>query len=287
MPPNCSRTIPTSSRDKRLRALLGGLAMLLLPAGPLVHAAEDFTLVMIGNSMQGTGIDFPSLSRRIGHKVESLKSGGAMSAWKFATLWHVAKRASRPKFVLVSTRRNYVTLPVCRVEGKYGRAIKRAVAGDPALEKIIAEVAHPTQGGGDRKEFNFAKAVDRSFLPHMIRAVRAAGMQLILVRAHSRSFAKGRKAERVKQKYAEDLTAYLQTHGATFLDYQSHPKIDVVENYADGDHLNEKGRRAWTALVAADLKAILAGRRALNERTDPTASGVDRARGKKLLGKKP
>ena len=45
---------------------------------------KDYYMAMIGNSMQGDGIDFRALSRAVGHRVKSIRSGGAMSVHKFS-----------------------------------------------------------------------------------------------------------------------------------------------------------------------------------------------------------
>jgi len=111
-----------------MQKIMNGIAPLLGVAaaclGMATEAADDDHLVMLGNSMQGCGIDFPRLSKAIGHRVESQVSGGVMSAHKFAMLWNVAHSANKPKVAIVVFRLGNITRPKIRVTDKYGAKLK-------------------------------------------------------------------------------------------------------------------------------------------------------------------
>jgi len=243
------------------------LTACLVTGAGLVGAAadEDRHLVMLGNSMQGCGIDFPALSQAVGRRVDSKARGGVMSAHKFAMLWHAAHAAKKPEAAVIVFRRDNITRPTVRVTEKYGEKLRGALT-DPELKRIVEEVAYPSAKPAPDK--NFEALVSRSFVPHMIRVAKEAGVTLVLARCKSRKYAEDPDHETpAMRKYDQELTDYLQERGAHFLDYVHEPGIKP-EHYANGDHLNEAGRQAWTPLMAEDLSAILAGKRAPRERTD-------------------
>ena len=223
-------------------------------------------LVMLGNSMQGCGIDFADLSKGIGRRVESRTSGGVMSAHKFAMLWHETRADPKPEAAIIVFRRDNITRPSVRVTGKYGEKLQKILT-DPGLEGIVRQVAFPEeQSGGDSS--GFEAAVARSFVPHMVRVARETGVRLVLVRCKSRRYAEAPEHQTQAMKdYTVQLTRYLQERGVYFLDYVDVPGI-APDCYANGDHLNDKGKRIWTALMVEDLKALLAGGRCPRERTD-------------------
>lgn len=234
--------------------------------------ADDAYLVMLGNSMQGCGIDFAALSDAVGVPVESKVSGGVMSAHKFAMLWQATHSAVKPTMALIVFRRNNITRPTLRVTEKYGVKL-RALLTDPELKATVERLAYPEATGGATPA-TFAGAVEHSFVPEMIRVSREAGVQLVLVRCKSRSYAQNPTHETDDaRRYTEEFTAYLQTHNVHFLDYVDVPDIGL-DCFANGDHLNEEGRAVWTRLMAEDLNALLAGQRAPRERTDIKSTGT-------------
>jgi hypothetical protein len=220
-------------------------------------------LVMLGNSMQGCGIDFPALSQALGLRVESRASGGIMSAHKFALLWHEAMEENRPRLAIIVFRRDYIVRPTARVTDKYWEKLDEILThGD--LRKIVEDVAHPMVPPGEQ---TFPERVAASFLPHMSRVAKEAGIELVLARCKSRAYAEDPAYETAAMReFDNDLTAYLQDQCIHFLDYVHEPSVRL-EHYGNGDHLNGAGKQAWTPLVAADLEAILAGRQAPRERT--------------------
>jgi hypothetical protein len=246
------------------RPFMAGAAAFVASLSAVSVAADDH-LVMIGNSMQGCGIDFPQLSAAVGCEVKSIVSGGVLSAHKFAALWNVAHGKSKPKAAIIVFRLGNITRPTARVTGKYGEKL-RAICADPELKRIVDDLAY-SENAGKVSGPTFADAVERSFLPQMVHVAAENDIRLILVRFRSRRYAErpGSESEAMAQ-YSRDLTAYLEKRSVHFLDYVDEPLL-TADCYANGDHFNEKGKGLWTPMVAADLKAILAGRRGPHERT--------------------
>ena len=246
--------------------LLFCLTAAVFPLMPGVASGQERYAVMLGNSMQGCGIDFAALSQTVGLKVESRASGGILSAHKFALLWHAAQEDPKPVMAVIVFRRGNITRPTLRVTGKYGEKLKRILT-DPELERIVNRLAYP-KDQAPASSADFDARVARSFVPEMVRAAREAGVILVHARCKSRAYAQRPNYETAAMKqYAENLTQYLQANRVHFLDYVHEPVI-TIDCYANGDHLSEQGRRVWTPLMAEDLKAILAGNRAPRERTD-------------------
>lgn len=223
-------------------------------------------LVMLGNSMQGCGIDFPALSAGVGRRVESRASGGVMSAHKFAMLWHEAAARPKPAMAIIVFRRDNITRPSVRVTGKYGTKLD-AILTDPELKRTVERIARPSPAEKDAPPQAFEEVVARSFVPHMIRVAREADVRLVLARCRGRRSAEDPDHHtEAMEDYTRRLADYLTENRVHFLDYVDLPDI-TADCYAGGDHLNDKGKRVWTALMIEDLRALLAGRRAPRERT--------------------
>lgn len=221
--------------------------------------------VMLGNSMQQCGVDFAALSEAIGKRVESQVSGGVMSAHKFAMLWHAVRAQPKPAMAVIVFRLDNITRPRLRVTEKYGDKL-REILTDPELLRIVTEAAFAAEPRDPALDFD--ASVARSFVPHMVREARQAGVRLVLVRCKSRAYAENPDLEdAVLEGYSEELAAWLQASDVHFVDYLHEPRVELA-HYGNGDHLNGAGKQTWTPLLAQDLQAILSGRRGPRERTD-------------------
>jgi hypothetical protein len=103
------------------------------------------------------------------------------------------------------------------------------------------------------READFDAFVDKSALPLMLREARQAGLQLVLVRVQRRPLG-GRPPvqSRALQRYVSKLAAYVQAHGAMFIDDTGDP-AQTLDWYEDGDHLSREGRRRYTEAFATRL----------------------------------
>ncbi len=271
--------------------------LLVLPARPvraamgtdewlerIDKAAPD--VIIIGNSMQWRGLDCTILSRELGVTATDVSGAGAMSPWKYCALRYLIPLAKKqPKMIVIVTRMNFITSPQKRMGGKrYRSRINKIVpAGqDRQLLDALAfrgEGLPPWDTKWDVDElppfdgywWDFNKAVKKSFLPSMVLFAKQQGYKLVIARYKSRKYAEEPNWEPPQvKKYGEDLAAYLHANGVPFLDYVHHPAL-TKDLYAKGDHLDqETGKPVWTGLMAEDLKAILHGKPAPNQRLPRT-----------------
>ena len=224
-------------------------------------------VVMIGNSMQGEGIDFPKLSRETKSKVMNIQINAAGANIKYCVLHYaVAQAQHKPKIVMVVTRQCQITYAWKRLHQAKFKSMVNAFPGS-ADRKILDAIAFPNGGkppslpkGGLKmldSSWDFPELVNRSFLPYMIQSAREEGILLVIIMYKARLYAEDRNWHTgVRKEYLEDLTAYLKANGTPFLSYALHPAIKA-EHYANGDHLNRReGRALWTSLVAQDLNQI-------------------------------
>ena len=97
---------------------------------------------------------------------------------------------------------------------------------------------------------DFAKHVDDSLLPEILRIADQAKIRLAFIRVQRRPTPEGPppQSEALK-KYVEDLRAYLTAHNAYFHDDWGDPE-QPLSIYADGDHLTGEGRARYTQRFA-------------------------------------
>ena len=250
--------------------------------GDLLEAMQEDKpeIISVGNSMQGRGLDFKMLSKRLGVKVFNAENGGAMTIWHYSALkYSIAKLEKKPKMVLIVERENHFTCAPMRARDYAPRSQAMAQGQDWSLVHRLAiqGEGQPAwqktwDGGGpplDSFYWDFAKCVNWSFLPFMIQSAKENGYQLVVVRYKSREFAEKPDwypPEMVK--YGDDMAYYLQANGVPFLDYERNPALEK-DLYANGDHFSAEGKDIWTDLVATDVKALLAGKVAPNQHLPP------------------
>ena len=99
---------------------------------------------------------------------------------------------------------------------------------------------------GDGPAFDFARDVDRSVLPLMLRDASREGLTLCFVRVQRRPLPNGPPAQSPALiAYVHALREYLTSRGAILHDETGDPAL-TLEMYADGDHLARHARRAHT-----------------------------------------
>jgi hypothetical protein len=139
-------------------------------------------------------------------------------------------------------------------------AINNAPAGSPgrlqaintdvfALDKLrkfeAADLAAATDAALD-----FPARVERSLLPEIIRRAGEANIRTAFIRVQRRPTPDGPPPQSAAlKKYADDLRAYLITHGAYYHDDWGDPE-EPLSLYADGDHLTADGRVRYTQRFA-------------------------------------
>jgi hypothetical protein len=99
---------------------------------------------------------------------------------------------------------------------------------------------------GDAPALDFARDVDRSALPLMLREARQAGLTLCFVRVQRRPTANRPPPQSpALVAYVRSLREYLAANGAIFHDDTGDAAL-TIDMYEDGDHLARHARRRYT-----------------------------------------
>lgn len=98
----------------------------------------------------------------------------------------------------------------------------------------------------DAAALDFARDVDRSVLPLMLRDARQAGLTLCFVRVQRRP-TPNRPPDQPEalQRYIAGLRSYVEQRGAIFHDDTGDPLL-TLDLYEDGDHFARHARRLYT-----------------------------------------
>ena len=118
-----------------------------------------------------------------------------------------------------------------------------------ALDRLRKFEASDLAAASD-ETLDFARHVDTSLLPAILRLAARANIRLAFIRVQRRPAADGPppQSEALK-RYIDDLHAYLTAHDAYFHDDWGDPD-EPLSIYADGDHLTGEGRARYTQRFA-------------------------------------
>jgi len=104
------------------------------------------------------------------------------------------------------------------------------------------------------KNYDFDRAIKRSFLPPMIDLAEKNGIRLILV-----------KTKRIRQstpfldkmvgEYEKKLSQYLDERGITLLDLSKDPRMNK-KPFLENEHFNREGQAAFTRMLADAVKNL-------------------------------
>jgi hypothetical protein len=99
---------------------------------------------------------------------------------------------------------------------------------------------------GDGPAFDFARDVEESVLPLMLRDASQAGLTICFVRVQRRPTANRRPAQSpALRRYVDELRSYVTNRGGLFHDDTGDPAL-TIDMYEDGDHLARHARRRYT-----------------------------------------
>jgi hypothetical protein len=99
---------------------------------------------------------------------------------------------------------------------------------------------------GEGPAFDFARDVEDSVLPLMLREASRAGLTLGFVRVQRRPSANRPPPQsRALRRYVDELRAYVTARGAIFHDDTGDPAL-TIDMYEDGDHVARHARRRYT-----------------------------------------
>ena len=105
---------------------------------------------------------------------------------------------------------------------------------------------------------SFGDAVENSFLPMTLKVAESRNIQLVFFRVKSRP-SHGLNVEPDRpglREYIRDLGAYLENHGAIFVDESQAAEITEAF-YGEGDHVADKMMRPYTELFWRRLRPLL------------------------------
>ncbi|HET9590956.1 MAG TPA: hypothetical protein VFO91_19360 [Anaerolineales bacterium] len=102
-----------------------------------------------------------------------------------------------------------------------------------------------------RRQLDFDRQIDRSFLPEMIRLAQENDTELVLVRL--KTLITGEQDARAVERYIGDLSDYLAGENVQFLDFGQDPRL-MASYYKDSLHLTQEGEARFTEILAEGLK---------------------------------
>jgi hypothetical protein len=179
-------------------------------------------------------VDTPQ--QRVARVVERVYQGDQARKWiePALTAW--------PARVLIPPRRH-------RLE--FVAAMNHRFDLDHQRQSEAADVQASDDEGAD-----FARYVDRSTLPLMLRDARAAGLTLCLVRVQRRPVGgKPPVQSAAMRQYIRDLQAYVESKGGVFHDDTGDPAL-TLDMYEDGDHLARAAQAAYTDIFFDRLRPL-------------------------------
>lgn len=125
-------------------------------------------VVLLGNSMLGSGVDPKVLRKLLKARVAKLDEGGSETAFWYLALKNVVlERPEKPRLVVIFFRDYYLTDPTYRVGGKYRKRVLGMYRGD---EPLVDELAYGASLSDrvlgalplHRARWRAAEALDRS-----------------------------------------------------------------------------------------------------------------------------
>jgi hypothetical protein len=108
----------------------------------------------------------------------------------------------------------------------------------------------------DEQGTDFPGFVDRSVLPLMLRAARAAGVTVCFVRVQRRPFGGKPPAQSAAmRRYIRELQTFIASNGALFHDETGDPAM-TLDMYEDGDHIAREFHARYTELFFSRLRPL-------------------------------
>jgi hypothetical protein len=125
--------------------------------------------------------------------------------------------------------------------GKHGPRFKEALNQRFGLERLRGSagdlVEADAAAGESAPDYDFARAVEGSFLPPIIELARQRGVGLVFMRAQERPGPQGPPAQDPRMAaYLDQLRAYLDARGIPFHDFTGDPEL-TLDLYDSGDHM--------------------------------------------------
>ena len=125
------------------------------------------------------------------------------------------------------------------------------------LDKNLATAAQlRIESVKDEQAYDFESRMPSSFLPEMMEIAREQDLTMGFIR-----FKRLRDTTRDSQSqelvsYVRGLREYLESQGSFLIDFTDDQRLERG-HYADGDHLNEMGKRRFSEMIAGALREHL------------------------------
>lgn len=108
----------------------------------------------------------------------------------------------------------------------------------------------------DDSRLNFAKDVERSVLPLMLRTSERSRLPLVFIRVQRRPTADGPPPQsEAMRAYIADLKTWLEARGARFYDDTGAKEL-TLSLYEDGDHIDRSARAFYTSWFRRQLAPL-------------------------------
>ena len=116
------------------------------------------------------------------------------------------------------------------------------------LKNFRTVAADGENTGRYRINYDFNRAVNNSFLPHMIDIAKQKKLNLVFVRIQRRPEKDSSPRQRpLLGKYISDLKKYLENQNIGYHDFTGNSEINI-DMYATGDHLNKASKKKFTRI---------------------------------------
>jgi hypothetical protein len=104
---------------------------------------------------------------------------------------------------------------------------------------------------------NFDNQIDKSFLPPIIRLAQKNNIKLIFVRTKTLTYFERAYEPPQLRAYIKSLDEYLSKQDHVYFLDLAHDKRIKTEYFADSVHFNEKGKDAFTKILADELRLFI------------------------------
>jgi hypothetical protein len=110
---------------------------------------------------------------------------------------------------------------------------------------------------GYKWNYDFSKALQQSFLPHIIDIGKNNNLLLAFVRIKKRPLLNGLPSQNPDlELYIEELKKYLESNNCKFFDFTGDKRI-TIDMYGSGDHIDESSKTLYTEIFSDTIKGML------------------------------
>jgi hypothetical protein len=131
------------------------------------------------------------------------------------------------------------------------KARRQLINAPFALERLRGAAA----ASAGEAVLDFASSVEGSFLPEILGLSKTSGIPVAFVRIRPRAVAEGEPESPKMQRYVAELKAYVEAHGAMFID-MTHASWESADLYKNGDHIAPRYLNQYTRAFFENLPEL-------------------------------